>query len=112
MAGELPWKPVHASSQSGYIDAMPVFEPENTNISYFALCYVTSLEERAAQLRVSGNDGIAVWVNGDKVHEDNSMSGANLDSNKVNIVLPQGTCPILLQICQGGGDFRILCTCV
>ena len=84
------------------VDAMPLLDP-NTDVTYFALSYVTSPTRRAAQLRVGTNDGGAVWVNGDKVHEANRMRSVELDADVIDIALPAGTCPILIQVCQGGG---------
>ncbi len=102
-AGPITWKPVRAEEYCGYVDAMPVFETTE-NISYFALCYVVSfMDDRPAQLRVSGNDAIAVWLGGQKLFEGNRSTPAALDEDIINIVLPKGITPILLQICQGGG---------
>lgn len=99
---QIKWRHCHADKRSGYVNGMPLFEP-NTDISYFALCYVTSPKKRAAQLRVGSNDGVAVWVNGEKIYEANKLRGAVIDDDIIDIVLPAGPCPILLQICQTGG---------
>ncbi|MFH1742915.1 MAG: hypothetical protein ABIH23_28250 [bacterium] len=101
-AKEMSWRLCHTDSRSGIVDGMPLFDPNN-DISYFALCYVTSPDQRAAQLRVGSNDGAAVWVNGEKIYEVNCMRSVALDSDIIDIVLPAGTCPILIQVCQDGG---------
>jgi hypothetical protein len=98
----LTWQRCKADQRSGYVNAMPLFDP-NTNMSYFALCYVNSPKRRTAQLRTGSNDGLAVWVNGEKIYEANRLRGAGIDDDIIDIVLPPGSCPILLQICQTGG---------
>lgn len=99
---KMSWRLCHADPKFGAVDGMPLFDP-NTDISYFGLCYVTSPKRRAAQLRVATNDGGAVWFNGDKLCEANSMRSVELDTDIIDIVLPEGTSPILIQVCQNGG---------
>ncbi|MFH1742916.1 MAG: hypothetical protein ABIH23_28255 [bacterium] len=98
----MTWQLCHANPQSGYVNMMPVFDP-NIWISYVALCYVHSPTKRAAQLRTGSNDGIAVWVNGEKLYEVNRKRGPIIDDDIINIVLPAGTSSILLQVCQMSG---------
>ncbi|HPO08452.1 MAG TPA: hypothetical protein PLZ55_07270 [bacterium] len=99
---QMSWKLWSSNPYSGYVNPMSLFDP-NRWMSYFVLCYVTSPDRRAAQLRTGSNDGIAVWVNGEKLYEVNRKRGPIVDDDVIDIVLSPGRNTILLQICQMRG---------
>jgi hypothetical protein len=68
--------------------------------------------ERSMTLSFGSDDGIAVWLNGDRVLDRNVRRGAARDQERVIVRLRPGENQLLLKIVNDGGDygfyFRVL----
>jgi hypothetical protein len=88
------------------IDLLPVFE-KNTKALIYAYCQIISPDERSVLASMGSNDGIAVFLNGDKLFEIYSKRSVIPDENQVILPLKAGTNHLLLKIdqWQGGWGF-------
>ncbi|NQT87786.1 VCBS repeat-containing protein [bacterium] len=51
------------------------------------------------------DDGLAVWLNGEKIVSQNTSRGCAADQALATLKLRPGRNELLLKVCQGGGDF-------
>ncbi len=106
--GSLVWKESSASDAFGTIN---LIEQIGQHDRVFAYAYTTIEVAKGgeAQLRMGSDDGIAAWVNGEKVWENRVDRGMAVDSDVAPIQLKDGTNTILLKISQGGGGWNFCC---
>mgnify|MGYP001251352712 FL=1 len=71
----------------------------------FGYAEVHSVHPRHATLRVGSDDGIAIWVNGEKVHEHETRRGYRLGSDTVEVRLREGVNRIVIKLSQHAGDW-------
>ncbi len=76
-------------------------------IYYFAVTLESAVTQ-AAQLNIGSNDGIQVWLNGEKIHEYPEPRGLKAGEDKVGVQLKQGKNLILLKLDQGGGTAGLI----
>ena len=76
--------------------------------SVFAYAKITLPAATEAIARMGSDDGIALWVNGKKVHENNVDRGAAVDQDEAPVSLQAGENQIIAQITQGGGGWNFL----
>jgi len=108
--GKVRWQSHKEKENRLTVDFTKIYQPTE-HVCAYALCYVTSPEERDVQIRVGTNDSGKVWL-GDKLVLDYPQEGtAYLDREIIPVTLPAGTTPILIKICNGennwGFAFRI-----
>ncbi len=76
-------------------------------IYYFAVVLISSAAQ-PAHLNIGSNDGIQVWLNGEKVHEFAKPRGLKAGDDKVAVQLKNGKNLILLKLDQGGGTAGLI----
>ena len=108
--GKVRWVEHRQEGRHASVDFTKAFEPTE-HVCAYALCYVTSPEQREVQIRLGTNDSGKLWL-GDKLVFDYPYEGtAFLDREIIPVTLPAGTTPVLLKICNGelnwGFVFRI-----
>src|SRR5205085_23577 len=61
----------------------------------------------ATELPVSlgSDDTLTVWLNGEKVHAENTARAAAPDQARLTLKLKPGRNQFLMKICQGGGEW-------
>ncbi len=82
-------------------------QPADRVIYYFAV-NLQSNAEQAATLKVGSDDGIQVWVNGTKVHDNATTRALAPGQDKVSVNLKAGKNLILLKLDQGDGDAGLI----
>ncbi|MCB9502032.1 MAG: hypothetical protein H6696_08850 [Deferribacteres bacterium] len=93
-------------SKTDKIPLNDLLEPNDLVVAY-AFTQVVSPISQKTILAVGSNDGIQVFLNGEKVHEYHPRNGRWLqkDDDFVPIHLQQGTNNLMLKIDEGAGDF-------
>ncbi|MBN1350130.1 hypothetical protein JXJ21_12015 [candidate division KSB1 bacterium] len=91
-------------SETEKIPFNEIFEPNDLVVAY-AFCRIESETERKAILSVGSNDGIAVWFNGEKVHENHCSRWLQPDNDYVPVMLQKGKNRLLIKVDEGTGDF-------
>jgi hypothetical protein len=112
MAGALPegeqaLSSLEGAGPNGVVDLPGKFGTV-ANRSVFAYAEVTVPEAVDAVARMGSDDGIALWVNGKKVHENNIDRGAAVDQDEAPVHLEAGVNHIAAQITQGGGGWNFM----
>jgi len=68
---------------------------------------VRSDTAREAVLKIGSDDGVALWLNGERVHLHDVARGLTVDEDVVPVTLRQGSNVLLVQVSQGGGDWGL-----
>jgi len=106
-AGLPLWRRVESEDLDGALDLRALLDPHD-NVSAFALCEVRA--EAAgldALLKLGSDDGVAVWLNGERIHLNDVSRGLSVDQDEVALRLREGSNVLLLQVSQGGGDWGL-----
>ena len=104
LGGKVRWQEVHQDNEYTSVDLTQVFETTDQVCAY-ALCYVKAEKPIQAQVRLGTNDSGKLWVGGKLLLDYPNEGGAILDRNVVPVTLPAGTTPVLLKVCNGGGQW-------
>ncbi len=101
---ERQWISYH--SESDHIPLNDIFTPNDIVVAY-AYCNVISSETQRSILAVGSNDGIQVFLNGQKIHENHPRNGRWLakDNDYVPVELKVGSNRLLIKVDEGGGEF-------
>jgi hypothetical protein len=97
LKGKVRWVEYEAPPGAASVDLTQVFQPTEHVMAY-ALCYVTSPQEREVQLRVGTNDAGKLWLGGQLLLDYPHEGTAYLDREVIQARLPKGTTPILLKV--------------
>ena len=98
------WKAVRTEDAMGIVNLMSELGPHEQARAY-AFTTVEVPEAMDAVLYLGSDDGIAVWVNGEQVFENNVDRGLALDQDRAPVRLQAGRNAVLVQISQGGGGW-------
>jgi hypothetical protein len=77
------------------------------NASAYALVWVASENDTDATLAVGSDDGVVVWLNGERVHSNLTSRGYSSRQDRVPIHLKSGRNPLLVKVMQGGGGWAM-----
>ena len=96
-------------SETDKIPFNSIFEPNDLVVAY-AFCQVNSDYQQKAILSLGSNDGIKVFLNGEKVHENHPLDGRWLqkDNDYVPVALKSGVNNFLFKVDEGTGEFGIV----
>jgi len=86
-----------------------VFEPDidNDYVVAYAFAWVYSPVTQSAQLRVGSDDGIIVWLNGNKVIDNGyACRSVGTDQDIADVALNQGWNRLLLRVGEREGDWK------
>jgi FG-GAP-like repeat len=108
--GKVAWR--KTDYKDGTVNNLAVFgKPELNND---ATCYVareiTTTGTTEIPLSLGSDDGLAVFVNGERVLADNQQRPCAPDQNRVTIRLKPGKNTLLLKVTQGYGEWAFHCT--
>ncbi|HVS09031.1 MAG TPA: hypothetical protein VMS76_04085, partial [Planctomycetota bacterium] len=98
------WRAVTSSDPDGAVDLAALLDPDQDVVAY-AYAELASPLAREAQLLVGSDDGVAIWVNGVRVHSNRVSRRLTPDEDRVPVTLREGTNSILVKVAQGGGDW-------
>ncbi len=101
---KMAWRHHHTADKQGIVDYVPLFDPHENAVCY-AYAEVKVAQEADARLHVGSDDGIVVWLNGERVHGINVPRGLKVGEDKVDVRLRSGTNAILIKVIQGPGDW-------
>ena len=85
------WRTLPANA-TGYVSLASV-----ARASAFAYATIDSPTDREATLLVGSDDGVAVWLNGAKVHEARTARAWKIDSDRIAVRLRKGANSILIR---------------
>ncbi len=105
LKGTVKWKPVNGSSPHGQIDLFKEFSP-NEHCSAYCVAEILSSTDRQADFEAGSDDGIILWVNGEKIFQDLGNHGYNFDAYHAKGKLKAGKNVILCKITQDGGPWE------
>ncbi len=96
-------------SETDKIPFNAVFEPNDMVVAY-AFCQVNSKGRQKAILSLGSNDGVMVFLNGKKIHENHPVNGRWLqkDNDYVPVILRSGLNHFLFKVDEGTGDFGLV----
>ncbi|MBN2094959.1 MAG: DUF2341 domain-containing protein [Candidatus Aenigmarchaeota archaeon] len=87
-----------------YIDFDGIYAV-NQYVFAYGFAYVYAPTARIAQARFGSDDGIQVWVNGDKVHQGYYARGSIADSNIETVTLRSGWNRVMVKVDEGWGGW-------
>lgn len=107
----LGWKEHRTEDVNGTVNLHWLLGAVDHAIGY-AVAQIEVPEASDAVLRMSSDDGLKVWVNGEAVHENNVDRGGMLDQDQAPAALKAGTNTILVAYTQnlGGWNFALRIT--
>jgi HEAT repeat protein len=98
------WRQVQSTSLEGVIDLEQLFRRAQETCAY-AYAEVESASERDVLLKIGSDDGVVVWLNGERVHANNATRPLIIDQDTAAARLQAGKNRILVKILQGGGQW-------
>lgn len=78
------------------------------NVCAFAYAEVTVAEAKDVLLKLGSDDGVVVYLNGQKIHANNATRGLKPDQDVVQTRLEAGTNRLLFKILQGKGQWALV----
>lgn len=98
------WQEYKGLSRDGRIDLQPVFRRAERVIAY-AFAEIEVASDQDAALHFGSDDGIACWLNGERVHLKNAGRTFKLDEDRVEARLKMGKNRVLVKVSQRDGDW-------
>jgi len=92
------------NSSGDLINFNSIFSPNQYVIAY-AFAYLYSPNNQSAKLKIGSDDGIKVFLNGQKVADYYVWRGAAPDQNTIDINLQSGINTLLVKVQEGYGDW-------
>lgn len=96
------WKPMGGAGAMAIVNLAGM---ALDNARAFAYVTVNVPEAQEATLRIGSDDGVRAWVNGERVHNNETDRGVALDNDQVPIKLQAGDNAVLLEIIQHAGGW-------
>ena len=100
----LEWRLHETEDLDGMIDLTQLFD-KTSRVSAFAVAEVTVPTAMEGMLKIGSDDGVAAWVNGEKLHVNHVSRGVTVDQDVVRCSLRPGTNRVILRVNQGGGGW-------
>ncbi|GMU82207.1 MAG: hypothetical protein AMXMBFR47_20780 [Planctomycetota bacterium] len=76
-----------------------------TDRCIYARTTLVSNAERKVRLDIGSDDGIVVWLNGERVHAKAGTRGLTVGEDKLDVALKAGENVLLLKVLQGNGEW-------
>ncbi len=102
--GTVGWKKAKGGADHGKINLQAVLK-DIDHASAFARASITVDEPTETELILGSDDGLRVWINGDKVFEDMGTRGWGPDQFRVPVTLENGTNEIVCKIEEHEGSW-------
>jgi hypothetical protein len=107
LQGTVAWQRYQSPKGSASVNLADVFDTTDWSCAY-ALCFVESSVEQAAEIRVGANDCWKLWVDGRCVMDYPEVGRIVLDREVVPVTFKAGGTPVLLKVCNGQKDFGFI----
>jgi len=102
-----------SSAGNGLIDFIDNFAADSqTPYVAYAYCQLVSDRRQQALFKVRSNDGIKVWLNGEKVHDHHIGRRVEAEEDRLLLNLQKGENTLLCKVDQSGGGWGLLVTVV
>ena len=103
---EVRWRKVSVNA-SDMVDLFDLYGTENS-LAY-AQTRLMSDRKQAVRFHVNSDDGVEMWLNGEKIHSRHIFRAASAERDKVEAMLKKGDNILLLKVSQGTGgwEFRV-----
>ncbi len=98
------WTPLSTTDLDGHVDLLAHFDGKNDCIAFATATFVAD-DAFDGTLAVGSDDGVAIWVNGERVLAHDVARAWSPGEEQVQVHFVKGANGILLKITQGGGDF-------
>jgi len=94
------------SFKDGEVNNLALFGDENnTKAVVYLYREIECTQPREINVSLGSDDTLTVWLNGEKVVEEEVYRAAGPDQNKATLSLRQGKNALLIKICQGEGEW-------
>jgi hypothetical protein len=101
---EVEWK--EGKFTDGEVNNLALFAPEyNVNAVVYLHREINSKTARELEISLGSDDALVVWLNGEKIHSENVMRGAEPDQAKLKLKLKEGKNDLLLKVVQWQGEW-------
>lgn len=101
---QVGWQPWQVEDAMGVVDLDKILSPKERLIAY-ARAEIVVENTQDIILRMGSDDGIVVWVNTEKVHENDASRCLIVDEDAKPATLLAGKNVVLVKIVQGSGDW-------
>ncbi len=101
---QIRWQPYRGETLSGYVDLKAALSAEPWCVAY-AACELYAPTERDGWLELGSDDGLQVWLNGERILHKDVYRVALPGQDLVPVHLRQGWNMVLLKIGQAEGDW-------
>lgn len=106
----LSWKPITGASKlgdhpldGGSMDLVAATGENRPNQTAFLYAPITVSAATEQIISFGSDDGMVMWLNGEEVFRNPSMSGANPYENRTTLALQEGVNHLMVQVVQGSG---------
>jgi len=100
----LKWLRPYGYDDRGYVNLSNIFMPQSFARAY-ALTYIYSPAEQGIQFRLGSDDGVAIWLDGEKVWDNPVKRPASVDNDVVDVTLKEGWNTLLVKVSQDWGGW-------
>ncbi|MBN1421634.1 MAG: hypothetical protein JXP34_22870 [Planctomycetes bacterium] len=102
---QLIWRKHQTDDLTGRVRMHEFLAPKD-NVCAFAYAEIRLYTERKLRFRIGSDDGVIAWLNGERIHANDTTRALGVDQDTVDVVLKEGVNRILLKINQGGGEWE------
>ncbi len=99
------WQQISEVTIDGRVNLVPFFR-RGENVVTYAYTELESAGARDALFKMGSDDGIACWLNGERLHLNNASRGLKIDEDVVKARLKEGKNKLLLKISQTDGAWE------
>ncbi len=103
---DVRWRSRGASDESGVINLESFFEPHD-DVAIYASCELVLKKEHEVTFKCGSDDGIIVWVNGERVHAFLEPRPLKPDEDVFKAKLGEGVNTLLVKVAQTGGGWGL-----
>jgi HEAT repeat protein len=99
------WKKIEIEEAFGILQFGDMYGRHN--LAGYAYSEIVAPENMTAVFKIGSNDGVACWLNGEKIHQNFVGRGLSIDSDVVNVQLQKGVNRILCKVLNEGGNWQL-----
>ncbi len=106
-ARKFRWQEYKDITLDGVIDLVPIFRRSDNRVAY-AYAEVESPKEKDVLFKIGSDEGVAVWLNGERIHFNNATRALKVDEDSVKAHLIAGKNKVLLKIANTMGEWKFV----
>jgi HEAT repeat protein len=100
----LEWQRIDTPDVQGMVNLEAMMEPNQNAVAY-AYAQIQSDAARDVLIKLGSDDGVVVWLNDERIHQNNTSRPVRVDDDTVTATLQPGANDLVLKILQGGGGW-------